>query len=102
MVEAGAAPVGEDYLRPGRYVDSDHPAIVLVMGLGMQMIMWPDALCEMLVAKGFRVVRFDNRDVGLSTHFDHLGMPRIGLETLKYLLRVPVKAPFTRNRSEMA
>jgi pimeloyl-ACP methyl ester carboxylesterase len=70
------------------------PAIVLVMGLGMQMIMWPDALCEMLVAKGFRVVRFDNRDVGLSTHFDHLGMPRIGLETLKYLLRVPVKAPY--------
>ena len=70
------------------------PAIVLVMGLGMQMIMWPDELCEMLVAKGFRVVRFDNRDVGLSTHFDHLGMPRIGLETLKFLLRLPVKAPY--------
>lgn len=70
------------------------PVILLVMGLGMQMVLWPDALCEMLAAKGFRVVRFDNRDVGLSTQFDHLGTPRIGLETIKYLLRLPVKAPY--------
>jgi pimeloyl-ACP methyl ester carboxylesterase len=74
--------------------DPAGPAIVLVMGLGMQMIMWPDAFCEMLAAKGFRVLRLDNRDVGLSTHFDHLGMPRIGLETIKFLLRLPVKAPY--------
>ena len=70
------------------------PVIVLVMGLGMQMVMWPEAFCEMLVAKGFRVVRFDNRDVGLSTHLDHLGMPRIGLEAIKFLLRLPVRAPY--------
>ncbi len=70
------------------------PAIVLAMGLGMQMIMWPDAFCEMLVAKGFRVVRFDNRDVGLSTHLDQLGAPNITIATIKYLLRLPIKSPY--------
>ena len=70
------------------------PAIVLLMGLGMQLTMWPVAFCEMLVAKGFRVVRFDNRDVGLSTHLDHLGVPRIAFESIKYMMRLPVKAPY--------
>ena len=70
------------------------PTIVLVMGLGMQLIMWPEQLCEMLAAKGFHVVRFDNRDVGLSSHLDHLGSPNIALATLKYLLRLPLKADY--------
>lgn len=74
--------------------DPAHPTILLVMGLAMQMILWPDAFCGMLVAKGFRVVRFDNRDAGLSTQLDHLGTPRIGIESLKFLLRLPVKAPY--------
>jgi pimeloyl-ACP methyl ester carboxylesterase len=47
--------------------DSD-PMILLIMGFGAQLIFWPDPLCEGLAAKGFRVVRFDNRDVGKSTH----------------------------------
>ena len=46
------------------------PAVVLVMGLATQMIAWPEAFCDGLAARGFRVVRFDNRDVGLSTKFD--------------------------------
>lgn len=70
------------------------PPIVLVMGLGMQLIMWPERLCEMLAAKGFHVVRFDNRDVGLSTHLDHLGVPNITVATLKFLLRLPLKAAY--------
>jgi len=70
------------------------PTIVLVMGLGMQMIMWPDAFCEMLAAKGFRVVRFDNRDAGLSTQLDQHGAPNVALATLKYLLRLPLKSPY--------
>lgn len=49
---------------------ADDPAIVLVMGLGTQMIGWPDEFCEALAEAGHRVVRFDNRDVGLSTHID--------------------------------
>lgn len=70
------------------------PPILLVMGLGAQLIMWPEQLCEMLAAQGFRVVRFDNRDVGLSTHLDHLGSPNIAFATLKFLLRLPLKAPY--------
>lgn len=46
------------------------PAIVLVMGLGTQMIGWPTELCEALAEAGHHVVRFDNRDIGLSTHLD--------------------------------
>jgi len=72
----------------------DDPPIVLVMGLAMQMIAWPDALCEMLVVRGFRVVRFDNRDIGLSTHLDHLGVPSIALAYLKFLARLPLRAPY--------
>lgn len=43
--------------------------LLLIMGLDFQMLWWPDAFCEQLVANGFAVVRFDNRDTGLSTHF---------------------------------
>jgi pimeloyl-ACP methyl ester carboxylesterase len=44
------------------------PLILLIMGFGAQLIFWPEALCEGLASKGFRVVRFDNRDIGKSTH----------------------------------
>ncbi len=46
------------------------PAILLIMDLGTQMIAWPEAFCDDLAIRGFRVIRFDNRDVGLSTKFD--------------------------------
>lgn len=55
--------------------DSTAEPLLLVMGLGGQLIQWPDEFCEMLVDKGFYVIRFDNRDVGLSTKFEHLGIP---------------------------
>jgi len=48
---------------------------VLIMGLGTQMIAWPDAFCAELADAGRYVVRFDNRDSGLSTHLDHLPAP---------------------------
>jgi pimeloyl-ACP methyl ester carboxylesterase len=44
----------------------DEP-VLLIMGLGAQMILWDDAFCESLAGRGYRVIRFDNRDVGLST-----------------------------------
>ena len=40
------------------------------MGLGAQMVIWDERFCELLANKGFRVIRYDNRDVGLSTKFD--------------------------------
>ncbi len=53
------------------------PVVLLVMGLGAQLTLWPDALCEKLTAKGFRVIRYDNRDVGLSTKLDAAGVPEM-------------------------
>ncbi len=53
------------------------PVILLVMGLGAQLTLWPDALCEKLAARGFRVIRYDNRDVGLSTKLDAAGVPEM-------------------------
>jgi pimeloyl-ACP methyl ester carboxylesterase len=70
------------------------PAIVLIMGLGVQMILWPDEFYAMLAARGFRAVRFDNRDAGLSTQLDHLGSPNVMLQYAKYLLHLPLKSPY--------
>src|SRR5579863_5448780 len=50
------------------FVRECDPLILLIMGFAAQLIFWPEALCEGLAAKGFRVVRFDNRDVGKSSH----------------------------------
>ena len=46
------------------------PTLLLVMGLGAQLIVWPDAFCEQLASRGFFVIRYDNRDVGHSTKFE--------------------------------
>lgn len=48
----------------------DDPALLLIMGLGTQLTGWPDALCRALADTGLRVIRFDNRDIGLSTKLD--------------------------------
>lgn len=55
----------------------DAPPVLLIMGLGGQLTLWPIEFCEALVAHGFRVIRYDNRDIGLSTKFDHAGVPDI-------------------------
>ncbi|HKF79267.1 MAG TPA: alpha/beta fold hydrolase [Thermoleophilaceae bacterium] len=48
--------------------DPASPPLLLVMGLASQMILWDDEFCQMFVERGFHVIRFDNRDVGRSTH----------------------------------
>lgn len=53
----------------------DGPVLLMIHGLGAQLVRWPQELCDGFVAAGFRIVRFDNRDVGLSTHFDHAPVP---------------------------
>ena len=55
--------------------DPKSPALLLIMGLGAQMIAWPKVICNELAAMGFFVIRFDNRDCGLSTKFDSFGIP---------------------------
>ena len=69
--------------------------VLLVMGLGMQLIAWPDDFVEGLVELGFHVIRFDNRDSGLSAKFDHAGKPNLPLAYLKTLLRWPLKPAYT-------
>ncbi len=58
--------------------DPNHPPLLLVMGLGGQMVRWTDGFREAFVEKGFRVVRFDNRDVGLSHKFEGMKTPGFG------------------------
>jgi pimeloyl-ACP methyl ester carboxylesterase len=54
---------------------TEAPPILLVMGLGSQLVHWDEEFCERLAARGHRVIRFDNRDVGLSTHLPEAGAP---------------------------
>jgi len=55
----------------------DAPVVLLIMGLGGQLINWPDPFCEALVAGGLHVIRFDNRDSGLSTHLTDAPPPNL-------------------------
>ncbi|MFW9829371.1 MAG: alpha/beta fold hydrolase [Candidatus Thorarchaeota archaeon] len=57
--------------------DPSSRPLLLIMGLGAQMIRWEEELCEKFVERGFYVIRFDNRDIGLSTKFDEAGEPDI-------------------------
>lgn len=69
------ADCGEVELAYETFGSPDDPTMVLVMGLATQMIAWHEDFCGLLAEAGFHVVRFDNRDIGLSTHLDHLGTP---------------------------
>lgn len=71
------------------------PVVVLIMGLGMQLVAWPDNFVSDLVDAGFRVIRFDNRDIGLSSHLDAFGRPNILWEALKHKLGLRNKAPYS-------
>jgi pimeloyl-ACP methyl ester carboxylesterase len=53
----------------------DDPPLLLIGGLGSQMISWEEDFCTQLAARGFRVIRFDNRDSGLSTRMEEAGFP---------------------------
>jgi pimeloyl-ACP methyl ester carboxylesterase len=69
--------------------------LLLIMGLGMQLTAWPNELVQMLVARGYRVIRLDNRDIGLSQGFDAAGVPNLAWATLRYLLHLPVQSPYS-------
>jgi pimeloyl-ACP methyl ester carboxylesterase len=69
------ARVGDVELAYETFGDPGDPPILLVMGLATQMIGWPDDFCAGLADRGHFVIRFDNRDIGLSTHFHAAGAP---------------------------
>ena len=76
--------------------DPNDPAVLLIMGLGSQLLLWRDGFCEKLVAEGLRVIRYDNRDVGLSGktergHSEGTVIPRM----LRFWVGMPGKADYT-------
>lgn len=74
---------------------SGAPPVLLIMGVGAQLIHWPDGFVELLARRGLRVVRFDNRDAGLSTKLDHRGVPRIKWMLVRALMGLSVSgAPY--------
>ncbi len=75
--------------------DPQDPAIFLIMGLGTQLIAWPEPFCEGLANKGFRVIRFDNRDIGLSEKMDKAKIPKLIPLALQARLKLPVRVPYT-------
>jgi pimeloyl-ACP methyl ester carboxylesterase len=74
---------------------ADAPVIILIMGLGTQMIAWPDVFVQGLADEGFRVIRFDNRDIGLSTHLDGAKTPNLIWALLATKLGLPVGVAYS-------
>ncbi|MFI4980274.1 MAG: alpha/beta fold hydrolase [Nevskiales bacterium] len=91
MPQAQANGIEIEYETFGKATD---PAVLLVMGLGGQLLLWPEALCEALAKGGFYVIRYDNRDVGLSSKIDSAGKPDLTRAGLRYMLRLPIKAGY--------
>lgn len=73
----------------------DAPVILLVMGLGGQLTLWPDEFVDALNAHGFRTIRYDNRDVGLSTRFEAAGIPNVKWMIVKSVIGLPVRPAYT-------
>jgi len=71
------------------------PTIILVAGLYNQLIRWPVTFCQLLVAKGYRVIRFDNRDIGLSEKMDNQTAPSLFRLALRSFFGIPVEVPYT-------
>jgi pimeloyl-ACP methyl ester carboxylesterase len=66
------------------------PPLLLIMGLSAQLTLWREAFVDELVGRGFRVIRFDNRDIGLSTWFDEAGVPDLAAALTTGQLPPPV------------
>ncbi len=72
----------------------DAEPLLLIMGLGSQMILWREAFCEALAARGHFVIRFDNRDIGKSTYLEDLGVPDIPTLIGKVFQGEEARAPY--------
>lgn len=76
--------------------DPQHPPVVLIMGLGTQLVGWPEDLCRALVDGGRRVIRFDNRDIGHSQKLENSrNSTSVRMAYVRTRLGLPVRAPYT-------
>jgi pimeloyl-ACP methyl ester carboxylesterase len=91
VARAKANGIEIEYEATGRKSD---PALLLVMGLGAQLTIWPDSLFEGLAQRGFYVIRYDNRDTGLSTDFDSAGVPNMPDVLQKAMKGEKITAPY--------
>ena len=85
--DTGALPLGKN--------GEARPVVLLIMGLGMQLVAWPPALVLALLDAGYRVVRHDNRDIGKSQKFDNLGNPNLIWTSLKHKLGLSITPPYS-------
>src|SRR6202043_160673 len=92
----GRAPCGEIELFYEDLGDLDDAPVMLIMGVGAQLPMWPDGFCEQLIKHGYRVIRFDHRDTGLSTKM-HGSRARGSVypRVLRYLVGRTSAVPYT-------
>ncbi|MBY0239828.1 MAG: alpha/beta hydrolase [Burkholderiaceae bacterium] len=72
----------------------DGPPVLLIMGLGMQLVSWPAEFVQGLERQGCFVIRFDNRDSGLSSKFDSAGVPNLPLSYVKSVVGWPLRAAY--------
>lgn len=75
--------------------DPANETMLLVMGLGAQLTLWPDDFVEALVQRGYHVVRYDNRDIGLSQKMEGARAPGIRMQLLRKLIGFPARVPYT-------
>jgi pimeloyl-ACP methyl ester carboxylesterase len=90
IAQANGIPIHyEDHGNP------DDPVILLIMGFAAQLTLWPDELVEAIAAEGFRVIRYDNRDIGLSHKFDGVRAPGVVKLTLMNRIGLKPRVPYT-------
>jgi pimeloyl-ACP methyl ester carboxylesterase len=77
MPEPAKCTVGDVEICYETFGDPSDPAMLLIMGLGTQMLAWHEDFCEQLAGRGFFVIRHDNRDIGCSSNLRHLGAPKL-------------------------
>jgi proline iminopeptidase len=75
--------------------DPQGDPVLLIAGLGLQLISWPDAFCDSLASQGLRLIRFDNRDSGLSTKMEQFGRPDLRAAFVRSVFRMPLASAYT-------
>jgi len=75
--------------------DPDKPPLLFIIGLGQHMIAWDEDFCAQIAARGYRVIRFDNRDTGLSTKLDKAGVPNMAVLFEAMVEGKPVDSPYS-------
>ncbi len=95
MRKQGLATVGDIELAYECWGDEQAPAVILIMGLGAQLLLWPESFCQALVKQGYQVIRFDNRDIGLSSKIKKRSIKQnFWMAMARFQLGLPNPAPY--------